>query len=246
MDKPAEDTFRGYCGDIAMRIPKLIINSSKDLFGIVNCSLLIIAVANQKIAEFLRIHWQGISPLWAFLFVIILTVRAIMRAMYEKHQELYLAYKNVEEKAKNAEGKCQNEIDQLKKQLTDSNTYVSLQEAVEKLIDDGKQKQITKGMGYSISMHNDADGYYEPFAKLLAKHLAVYGKRSCVSLGKREIISEDWIFRGEFKNLCSELYFNNNILFNDLVIKKIGLDKAIQEIMSVYPPFDWLSYEVKD
>lgn len=122
---------------------------------------------------------------------------------------------------------------------------MSLAKAVEILIDVGQQKQITKGIGYDIEMQNDADGYYEPFGKLIAKHVDIYGKRASSSFDEWEIISEDMIFMGAFINLCSELYLNKQLLFNNLAIRKIDLDKAIQEIMSPDRPFDWLSYEVK-
>ncbi len=123
---------------------------------------------------------------------------------------------------------------------------MSLTKAVETLIDEGQQKQITKGIGYDIEMQNDADRYYDPFVRLIARHVDIYGKRPSLSFNRWEIISEDMIRMGYFRKLGSELYFNKELLFIDLAIRQDELDKVIQRIMSEDRPFDWLSYEVKD
>lgn len=65
---------------------------------------------NKQIAEFLRLHWQGISPNWSALFIIILTARAIIRAMYDDRQDLYLSYKSMEERTIKAEEKLTTKI----------------------------------------------------------------------------------------------------------------------------------------
>lgn len=130
------------------------------------------------------------------------------------------------------------------------NDLIPLSKVVETLIQEGKRQNQIKGLDFDIEMQNDADGYYEPFGKLIARYVDIYGKRPSSSFNKWEKISEDMILIGEFRKLCSEIYLKNYIdrgpEFIDLAIKQDELDKVIQRIMSENRPFDWLSYEVKD
>lgn len=120
-----------------------------------------------------------------------------------------------------------------------------LTKAVETLIQEGKRQNHIKPIDYDIEMQNDANGYYQPFAEIIAKYVDIYGKRPSASFNKWEIISKDMIMMGVFRDLSSILYFNKEPLFVDLAIRQDKLDKTIQEIMSMDRPFDWLSYEVK-
>lgn len=110
MSEPVKYTFPGYCRGIVMKIPRLIVFSSKDFFGIINCFLVLITAFNKQISEFLRLHWQGISPKWSAIFIISLTLRAIVRAMYDDREEIYLSYKEVEERTIKAEEKLITKI----------------------------------------------------------------------------------------------------------------------------------------
>ncbi len=128
-------------------------------------------------------------------------------------------------------------------------TFISLTKAVEILIEAGKKQKYIKGLGYIYGMQ-DPDGYYEPFAKLIAQYMPIYGKRPSISFDKWEKISDDMILMGIFRKRASELYLINYIdrgpEFIDLAIKQDDLDKAIQKIMSSDRPFGWLPYEMKE
>jgi len=97
MFKPIKYSFCGYWGSIVMRIPKLLLYSYKDLFAAINLSLFLIALCNKQIAVFLGTYWQGISPWYSLLFIVILVLWSIMVAIYERDKELYLAYKTMDE-----------------------------------------------------------------------------------------------------------------------------------------------------
>lgn len=133
---------------------------------------------------------------------------------------------------------CQSELEQLKKQLSDSNKYITLTEAVSKLIEDSSQKGT---MAYYNSINIDINGLYNKTAKLIAGRMDIYGN-SPSSQGHEKIeIPKDVIERSVFKNIASQLWSISTVYVNynsdgpafiDLAIKKDELDRTIQEILS--------------
>jgi len=124
---------------------------------------------------------------------------------------------------------------------------LSLQMAVEKLIQKGKEQGYIKAMGYALDYQHFPDTrIYNPIAKLIAEYTSIYGRRPSSSFDIWEKISEDIILVGEFKKFATELYSQqDDLLFNDLGIRQEELDKVIEKIMSSDRPFPWLSYEEK-
>lgn len=138
MDKPAECTFWGYLWGIAMKIPEQLFGSWRKWIWVTGFLLFCIALYSQQTADWLQAKWKGLSPWVSVPFIVIILLYAIMRAIYEDRNELYMAYKAAEERAIKAEEKLTTKIIIYLKDCvlsSDGNLYMKLS-----LCNDGYKK----------------------------------------------------------------------------------------------------------
>jgi hypothetical protein len=189
--------------------------------------------------------WQ-IWTIISLVGLLMLTLESACRLISKKGSDFneQLSQKEKEFKTKEDELKkqlniSQNEIAQLKKQLEDSNVYISLTEAVSKLIEDSNQKDT---MAYHNAINIDINGLYDKLAKLIAeRRVDIYGNNPSSQGHEKIKIPKDAIEGSVFKRMASELWSASTLYANynsggptfiDLAIKKDDLDRVIQEILS--------------
>lgn len=220
MAKPVEYTFWGYWGNIAMKIPQLLLHSYKNWFASINLILFLATLCNKQIAEILQRHWQGISPLWSLVFIGILVAWSIMVAIYERDKEVYSTYKASDEKLE---------------QLQDYN-FMSLKEAC-----DAFHEDKISIFGQSSS---DIEAVYRPtylynkYTKYFANVDTIYGYSPSGHFKERRIISEDKFIVGTIKIEEGELvlygpgnYVGKTPEYVGLAIKKDNLKDDIEKII---------------
>ncbi len=173
-----------------MKIPQLILNSSKNWFALINLILLLVTALNKQLGNILKLQWLEISPWWSLLFIGILLIWWLMNAIYEHRQELYVAYKAAEDRAIKAE---------------ENFGFMSLKEACEKL-----NEGLSKLYGDSYARDFDSLRPHEQLSDLVKYFVEVddiYGKSPSQSFTDWIIINKAKFILGEIKIEEGEMVF---------------------------------------
>ena len=107
---PSHYTFLGYWRAMATKSIKLIFSSWRLVGAIVGFLFFIVMLFNKEIGDKLFEQWKGFPRWWSAAIVLILFLWGLMKAIYERDENLYLAYKELEDKYKT---KITGEIDQI-------------------------------------------------------------------------------------------------------------------------------------
>jgi hypothetical protein len=111
MPAPIEYTFWGYWWDIIIKLPQMLFYSWRAVVTIPLFIIFFVALYNRQIAEYWFKKWKGISPWWSVFIIAIVLLWGVMGAIYERHKDLFSAYKRAEEKAIKSEQKNTASLD---------------------------------------------------------------------------------------------------------------------------------------
>ena len=95
---PSHYTFLGYWRAMAMKSIKLIFSSWRLVGAIVGFLFFIVMLFNKEIGDKLFEQWKGFPRWWSAAIVLILFLWGLMKAIYERDENLYLAYKELEDR----------------------------------------------------------------------------------------------------------------------------------------------------